>query len=377
MTDETAPARPALAFTGERFVPGARGEIWIEHWHRYHFAARWVRGKRVLDVACGEGYGTALLARHAAHVTGADLSGEAIEHAKGAYAALANAQFVIAPCTRLPLADASIDVAVSFETVEHIGEQEEFIDELARVLKPDGVLILSCPNKLEYSDKRRFANEFHVKELYREELGALVARRFPESVWFGQKPTFYSLIAPETLSPALDHSIPAPEGTPGGGRTALGELVETDEKNPMEARASLTDPLYFVLVASRAREAIEAVAPTLSVLADRDDWVHRDYEKVMGELQMNVAWRESLEDQVARREVSIAALQDEARVSQAAKGKLDEALAQREATIAALQADLAARNFTLVEKEHEVNRRAGWRWWLKLPLIRLGILKQI
>ena len=51
-----------LEFTGERFVPGVRGEIWIEHWHRYHFAARCVAGKRVLDVACGEGYGTALRA---------------------------------------------------------------------------------------------------------------------------------------------------------------------------------------------------------------------------------------------------------------------------------------------------------------------------
>ena len=55
-----------LPFTGERFIPGAKGEIWIEHWHRYHFATRWAKGKRVLDVACGEGYGTALLARVAA-----------------------------------------------------------------------------------------------------------------------------------------------------------------------------------------------------------------------------------------------------------------------------------------------------------------------
>ena len=350
-------ATPALAFTGERFVPGARGEIWIEHWHRYHFAARWAAGKRVLDVACGEGYGSALLARHAAHVTGADISAEAIAHAKGAYAALANAQFVQAPCTRLPLDDASIDVAVSFETVEHIAEQEEFMAELARVLKPDGVLILSCPNKLEYSDKRGHANEFHVKELYRDELAALVAKRFPESLWFGQKPTFFSLIAPET---------------PG---SAVGEIIETDEKNPPDSRPSLADPLYFVVVASRSRAALEAVPPALSVLSDRDDWVHRDYEKVMGELQMNVAWRESLEDQIARREVAIAALQDDARVVQAAKAQLDDALAQREATIAALNADLSARNFALVEKEHEVNRRAGWRWWLKLPLVRLGILK--
>ena len=70
-----------LEFTGERYLPGVAGEIWMEHWHRYHFAASFVAGKRVLDVASGEGYGSALLARTAAHVTGADLSAEAVAHA--------------------------------------------------------------------------------------------------------------------------------------------------------------------------------------------------------------------------------------------------------------------------------------------------------
>ena len=185
-----------LAFTGERFVPGTRGEIWIEHWHRYHFAARWCAGKRVLDVACGEGYGSALLARHAAHVTGADISPEAIAHAKR-YARPRQRRIRLRAVHRLPLADASVDVAVSFETIEHIAEQAAFLDELARVLKPDGVLILSCPNKLEYSDKRGFANEFHVKELYREELAKLVGARFPHMDWYGQRPSFFSVIAPE------------------------------------------------------------------------------------------------------------------------------------------------------------------------------------
>ena len=50
-----------LEFTGERFIPGTAGEIWHEHWHRYHFAAPLVAGLDVLDVACGEGYGSALM----------------------------------------------------------------------------------------------------------------------------------------------------------------------------------------------------------------------------------------------------------------------------------------------------------------------------
>src|SRR5258708_23113329 len=157
-----------------------------------------VGGKCVLGVGWGGGYGSALLARHAAHVTGADLSDAAIAHAKRTYAGLANVEFLCAPCTRVPIADAGIDVAVSFETIEHIGEQEAFLEELARVLKPDGILILSCPNKLAYSDKRGFVNEFHVKELYRDELSVLLGRRFPHGFWYGHRPSFFSPTAPDS-----------------------------------------------------------------------------------------------------------------------------------------------------------------------------------
>ena len=127
----------------ERFLPGTEGEIWYEHWHRYHFAAGLAVGKRVVDAACGEGYGAALLARHAASVIGADLSREAVAHARAAYTGVANLAFVEASCTRLPLPDASADLFVSFETLEHIQEQESFLDEIARVLTHDGLLLLS------------------------------------------------------------------------------------------------------------------------------------------------------------------------------------------------------------------------------------------
>ena len=312
-----------LPFTGERFVPGTKGEIWMEHWHRYHFAARWAAGRTVLDVACGEGYGSALLAKVAARVTGIDLSAEAIAHARRTYGSADNLEFVRGSCARLPLADASAELAVSFETLEHIEEQGEFLDELARVLKPDGLLLLSCPNKVEYSDKRHHANEFHVRELYRDELAALVGERFPHSRWYGQRPTFYSVIAPE-----------APED-------ARGQLVELDEAHPGEAAAPrLSEPLYFVLVASREPSALERVAPAVSVLADRGDWVYRDYEKVY----------RGFVDASHRAEI------------------LQREVAQRDA-------QLLARGLQLSECNREVTKRHGWRWWLKLPLVRLGVLK--
>jgi ubiquinone/menaquinone biosynthesis C-methylase UbiE len=347
-----------LPFTGERFVPGVQGEIWVEHWHRYHFASRWCRDKRVLDVACGEGYGSALLARQAAHVTGADISPEAIAHAKRSYAPLPNVEFVCAPCTALPLADASVDVAVSFETLEHIREQAQFLDELARVLGPQGVLLLSCPNKLEYSDKRGFANEFHVKELYRDELSALVGARFARIAWYGQRPSFFSVIAPE-----------------GAAGPSVGELIETAEASAAEPARELSNPLYFLLVAGGAQAAVDALPPALSILADRDDWVHRDYEKVMRNLESAVGRGESLETQVADRERAIAALQDEVRAAQAARGEAEAKLVQREAALHVREAELAIRNLTVSEKDRELEARRSWRWWLKLPLVRLGLLK--
>ncbi|HEX3098682.1 MAG TPA: class I SAM-dependent methyltransferase [Usitatibacter sp.] len=324
-----APTNDALPFTGERFVPGTPGEIWVEHWHRYHFAARWTAGKRVVDVACGEGYGSALLARGAASVTGIDVSEAAIAHARRTYADVPNLQLVRASCDALPLADASVDVAVSFETLEHIAEQAAFLDELARVLAPGGVLVLSCPNKREYSDERSHVNEFHVKELYREELAALVSARFPESDWYGQRPTFYSMIAPE--APAA----------------AVGQVVEVEEADPVNARPALSRPLYFLVAASRERSALDAVPRALSVLADRGDWVYRDYENTYRKLRQAEIGIEGLQAQ----------LQEGHRVLQ-----------QREA-------EIVARGLQLSERNREIVRRRGWRAWLRLPLERLGLLK--
>ena len=281
----------ALAFTGERFIPGTRGEIWIEHWHRYHFASRWSAGRRVLDIACGEGYGSALLARNAAHVTGVDLSAAAVEHARQAYGALGNTDFREGSCARIPLPDASIELVVSFETLEHMDDHEAFIEEIARVLTPDGVLLMSCPNKEEYSDKRGFTNEFHVKELYRDQLDALVRRRFAHADWYGQRPTFYSIIVPERPGPWA------------------GQLVEVTEKEPQAASSRLSNPLYFIVAAGRERASVAPVAPALSVFADRGDWVYEDYVSVMKDLNHHAALNKALQAKLAESEAALARTQ--------------------------------------------------------------------
>lgn len=186
-----------LVFTGERFVPGeAEGDIELEHLHRYSLVCALATGKRILDVASGEGYGSAMLAAHAAEVIGVDISEGAIRHASDKYVA-PNLHFVQGSCAALPLPDAAVDMVVSFETIEHHDQHEAMMQEIKRVLRTGGLLVISSPDKLEYSDKPGYANEFHVKELYRSEFQQLLAKHFIHQRLYGQRVAYGSVVLSE------------------------------------------------------------------------------------------------------------------------------------------------------------------------------------
>jgi SAM-dependent methyltransferase len=331
-----------LQFTGERFLPGASGEIWYEHWHRYHFAAKLVAGREVLDVACGAGYGSALLSRQARRVVGADISAEAIAQAREVYAAAPNLEFRQADCAALPFPDGSFDAVVSFETIEHIDAQPTFLDEVRRVLRPEGLFVLSSPNKLEYSDRRGFSNEYHVRELYRDELAALLVPRFPHACWFGQRMSFFSVVWPE-------------DGA------ALGELFEVSEASAAEASPGHARPLYFIVAASESAETIAAVAPRLSVLADRDEWVYADYAQAFANEKIQWERGNTLDGVVAE-------WQEHSREAVRQRDALHAALAAQAGEDAADRARLAQQ---IDAQQHEIERRASLRWWLALPWRRI------
>lgn len=182
-----------LEFTGERFTPECVREIRYEHVHRYALAAELVRGKTVLDAACGEGYGANILAGTAKSVQGVDISAGAVQHATARYRA-DNLAFEVADCCALPFPDAQFDVVVSYETLEHLEAQEALLAEFRRVLKPEGFLVVSSPDKAIYTDRLQNRNPFHVRELYREEFERLLAGRFPAVRFLGQRLGFHSLI---------------------------------------------------------------------------------------------------------------------------------------------------------------------------------------
>ena len=131
--------------SGERFLPDMQGNIALEHLHRYLMAREFVAGKVVLDIACGEGYGSALLAEAAARVIGVDISPEAVAHASAVYGR-PNTMFQVGHCAEIPLSRASVDAVVSFETIEHHAEHEAMFMEIKRVLRPGGLLIMSSPD---------------------------------------------------------------------------------------------------------------------------------------------------------------------------------------------------------------------------------------
>lgn len=334
-----------LKFTGERFLPGASGEIWYEHWHRYHFAAKLVAGREVLDVACGAGYGSALLATQARHVVGADISSETIQHAQAVYARASNLEFRQADCAALPFADASFDAVISFETIEHIEAQGKFLDEARRVLRPEGLFILSSPNKLEYSDRRQCVNPYHLRELYRDELAVLLASRFPHTTWFGQRMSFFSVVWPER-------------------QATEAEIFEVAEATATEASPGHGRPLYFIVAASQSADSIAAVARPLSVLTDRDEWVYADYAQAF--VNEKIQW-----DRGNALDGVVAEWQEHSREAVRQRDLLQTALETEAARTAEYVSRLARQ---IDAQQQEIERRASLRWWLTLPWKRLHAL---
>lgn len=155
---------------------------------RYLFAARSVTGKRVLDAGCGLGYGAALLAEKGAReVVGIDVSPEAIEYATHHYRR-ANVSFRLMNCEKLEFRNGTFGLVSAVELVEHLKHPEMFVAEAARVLKRDGLLIASTPNRARSGGhSSKWFNPYHEHELFYEELSDLLGRHFSRVEIFGER----------------------------------------------------------------------------------------------------------------------------------------------------------------------------------------------
>ena len=162
-----------MKFTGERYIPeSAPADVAYEHWHRYFYAQQFIAGKDVLDIACGAGYGSALMAERATSVTGVDIDPEAIAHCQSVYIR-PNLRFLQGSIASIPVeGEAAFDVIVCFETIEHVDEPDQaaFLLEAKRLLRPGGILLISTPDIEAYNARKaEYQNEFHKHEFGRGE----------------------------------------------------------------------------------------------------------------------------------------------------------------------------------------------------------------
>jgi SAM-dependent methyltransferase len=170
--------------TGERILPNecrteAEYILYLRHLFAYQTAASGLRGSdAVLDIGCGAGYGTRMLADRARRVVGVDVVPDAVAQASAAFGS-ANCAFQLYDGDHLPFEDGEFDAATSFQTLEHVSDDGRFVAEAARVLKPGARLFLTTPNRaMRLRDGQRPWNRFHVREYTSTQLESLLVRHF-------------------------------------------------------------------------------------------------------------------------------------------------------------------------------------------------------
>lgn len=307
-----------MEFTGERFLPTLSGDIRLEHFHRYEWCLPFVAGKRVLDIACGEGYGSRILGRSAQSVIGVDISPEAVQHAQAAYSQQNNLSFKQGDAAEIPLPSQCVDVVVSFETIEHHDRHAEMLSEIRRVLTPNGLLILSSPNKRIYSDLAGGNhNHFHVKELYFDELDELLKQYFSSVAYLGQRVTATSLLQP----------------LEGDASATLKAYSET-ANGVKEAAPAGIEPMYYLALASNGN--LPDMPGASAFLSETDNAF---YEKQREVLQ--------LEAEVRRMSDYISEVNDVVGTRDAQLAKSDARVLELQSYIGDLEARLATCQATL------------------------------
>ncbi len=366
-----APAE-SMEFTGERFVPSVRGEIEAEHVARYVFAAGLCAGKRVLDIACGEGYGSAMLAQAAAETVGVDIDPATVDHANRVYAR-SGLSFAVGSCEEIPAKRHAFDVVVSFETIEHIEDHARFLREVRRVLRPGGLFICSTPDPAVYlAGKPR--NPYHLKELSAEEFEALLSKRFEHIAHFGQRLVSGSaIVRNESSRTEIVRTADgrAYERSPARAGSTYRLAVCSDARLPRIADQILSDARYsigMVHTLTEARKRLEGDLAErtrqLSELTSRADAVNRrsaELERTERELARLsedrgrlVAEREAAQAERNAAIRDLAAAQVDYQRTAAELDRVRESLIEAREKAAAAQASLAA-----TKAESETLRRAA------------------
>jgi len=253
----------------ERFDPSLGHHIWYEHWHRYHWAGQLSGGKVVADVACGEGYGSNLLAAGAKLTLGIDSDQGILESARRKYTRQ-QLHFMRGDARALPLSDDSIDLLVSFETLEHLAEHENMVSEIARITRSDGLAVISTPDRDLYSPEGVRHNENHVRELNASEFRDLLAECFPSVRIFGQQFQFLSVI----------------DEIQAAGSKDLTGVTYAEPSGTVSRDGRPGDHMYLIAVCGHSNEITQSVSlPAWHAFNDSRGELLKHYEAQIKRLQ--------------------------------------------------------------------------------------------
>jgi len=303
-------------FTGERLIPGhVEVDLLNEHMARYTFAARLAAGKCVLDAGCGAGYGSAELARVADSVIGADIAAEAADFAREHYQ-LPNLRFEQASCTALPHADATFDLVVAFEVIEHLTDWHALLLEARRLLAPNGQFVVSTPNRLYYTESRgdRGANPFHVHEFDFEEFREELSRVFPHVTLFLENHAEGIVFQPCPTGNTSEVRVDSSAAEPNESHFFVAVCAHRSQTgNPTF--------VYVPRTANVLRERERHIALLQQELDTKNEWLartQREHGELVGlhrqlteELQHSNEWAKSLDVEVSERRARIVQLQEE------------------------------------------------------------------
>jgi SAM-dependent methyltransferase len=371
-----------LEFSGERLVPGqVEPDLLNEHLARYAFAARLARGKRILDIACGAGYGTAELARQARLTVGLDISQKAVSACAATYAGSA-CHFLAADACHTPFVSSTFDLVVAFEVIEHLADFRALLEEARRLLAPGGQFVLSTPNRLYYASSRRLTgpNPYHVHEFEYEEFRTLLASVFPSVTLFLQNHTQAILFQPASGGGAPIAEAPAdrPAPDPNTSHFFLAVCATAPQTgSPLYAYIPSTGNILAEREnhIQKLEEELRTKDGWLEDLKTRHSALHGHHEALREDFEQKSAWAAELDSELQAARARIVSLQDELETShreaQAALDELNRALEERTlyaqtvestlgAEISARSAELARCVELLHQAETTIEERTVW-----------------
>ena len=292
-----------MEFTGERVVPGkVEPDLWNEHLSRYYFAQPLMAERLVLDVGCGTGYGSSILADNARAVLGVDISEEAIGFARKNHERT-NLRFLVADCCQLSLRSESAEGVVCFEVIEHLLDQETFLGEIRRVLKRDGLLVISTPNRVFYTEARNETNPFHTREFDFQEFSSCLKHYFPKVEICYQNHGYSVVIG----NPSLGHSVlPRLNGREENLETTSNFFVAICSKSEVNW-PGVQDLVYLPSTGNLLREKERRIGCLESKIGQLDEKVLSMQE----EFEERSAWANRVSEELRDRDAQLLKLQKE------------------------------------------------------------------